>query len=80
MQQSLAKGHLNSKCLFVVFNSSKNEPKQLDLRYQIIIVLKLNFFVWFFWDNQRNRKDVSKLTDLYEGGKDVIAIMHEMQN
>ena len=56
------KGHLISKCFFGVFNSPKSQTKNNSTWGAIVV--KLIFFSFFFWENWRYQKDISKLTDL----------------
>ena len=54
---------LISKGFFVVFNSSKNKRKQVDLRYHSTVG---RIFSFVFWKNSGYQHVISKLTDLYQ--------------
>ena len=55
------KGQLISKCLFGIFNSPKKQTKKFNFT---TMVPQVELFSFFFWENWRHKKDISKLTDL----------------
>ena len=59
---TFAKGQLISKGIFGVFNSSKNEQKQVNLRYHSTVGW---FILFVFQKNSGYQQVLSKLTDLY---------------
>ena len=56
------KGQLISKCLSGIFNYPKKRTKNFNFT---TMVLQVELFSFVFWENWRNQKDISKLTDLY---------------
>ena len=58
----MTKGQLISKYLFVIFNSSEKWTKKFDFTTP---VPQVKLCLFFFGENWRHQKDISKLTDLY---------------
>ena len=56
-----SKRQLISKCLLDIFNSPKKGTKKIKFT---TMVPQVELFSFVFWENSRQQKDISKLTDL----------------
>ena len=59
----------SSQIVFVCLLGELNTPKRhFEINSPLLWYLKLNYFLFIFWENWRHQKDISKLTHLYNQG------------